>query len=82
MAEKSWQWEPEVAGLFASTDKKPREMNAGSQLAFSFIFILEPQPTGWSRPQWARLSTSISLIWVTPQRHAQRFISKVILNLT
>lgn len=71
-----------MAGLFASADKKPREMTAGTQLAFSFIFILDPQPTGWSHPQWARRSISISLIWVIPQRHAQRFISEVILNLT
>lgn len=62
MAEKSWQREPEVAGLFASTDKKPRELNAGTQLAFSFIFMLEPQPAEWNRPQWARRSTSICLI--------------------
>ena len=33
------------AGYIASTAKKQREANAGSQLTFSFVFSVEPHPT-------------------------------------
>lgn len=35
---KAWRQEREAAGHVASTVRKQREMDAGAQLAFSFLF--------------------------------------------
>ena len=38
MLEKAWQQEREAAGHMASTVRKQREMDAGAQLTFFFLF--------------------------------------------
>ena len=40
---KAWQKEREIAGYIVSTVRKQREMDAGTQLTFSFSFSTEPQ---------------------------------------
>lgn len=39
----AWRWEHEAAGYTASTVRKQRERNTGSQLSFSFLVSLGPQ---------------------------------------
>lgn len=40
-----WQQERETVGHVSPTFRKPREINAGTQLAFSFFKVsLDPQP--------------------------------------
>lgn len=45
MVRAQWQ-EPVAAGHVTSTVRKGREMDAGAQLAFPFVFILEPPTRG------------------------------------
>lgn len=44
MAGEAWQQEQVVAG------HKQREVNAGAQSTFSFLFCLQPQPLEWYHP--------------------------------
>lgn len=42
---KTWWLRYKAAGHSAAVAKKQRELHADAQLAFSFLFTLEPQPT-------------------------------------
>ena len=42
---KTWWLRYKAASHSAAVAKKKRELNADAQLAFSFLFTLEPQPT-------------------------------------
>lgn len=44
-----WQ-DLERAGHMAPTVRELREMDAGTQLIFSFLFGLRSQPRGWCHP--------------------------------
>jgi len=50
MVGKAWQWEWEAAAHTALAGRKQREMDAGAQLAVSFLVCSGPQLMEWFQP--------------------------------